>query len=244
MSAACRRHDLMLSLADSHPVASLEKTITLIKLLPSVSTAQATHALLFCRVLGGKHCNDVASLPRFCIIPRYCMYACYLLAAGWLGHLGSSLSLPTHTFFFCLSSTFETFPPARRALTPHPYGINALGSAAVKANSDFSKASESFSWNEIEDEKRDIQYDRKETKINVWGFAVSVWELQLWGGFMGELLGWLGDLDSELLKDHVTLKTGVMLLKIRLFHHRNTLYIFFKNTVVIIFHNIPVVTVI
>lgn len=199
MSAACRRHDLMLSLADSHPVASLEKIIALIKLLPSVSTAQATHALLFCRVLGGKHCNDVASLPRFFVIPRYCMYACYLLAAGWLGHLGWSPSLPTHTFFFCLSSTFETFPPARRALTPHPYGINALGSAAVKANSDFSKASESFSWNEIEDEKRDIQYDRTEKKIAVsWHCNVGMGASAV-GVFMGELLGWLGDLDSERL---------------------------------------------
>ncbi len=109
MSAACRRHDLMLSLADSHPVASLEKTIALIKLLPSVSTAQATHALLFCRVLGGKHCNDVASLPRFFVISRYCMYACYLLAAGWLGHLGWSPSLPTHTFFSASPALLKLF---------------------------------------------------------------------------------------------------------------------------------------
>jgi len=40
------------------------------------------------------------------------------------------------------------------------------------------------------------------------------------------------------LKDHMTLKTGVMMLKIQLYHHKNNVYFKIVYFIVIIFDNI------
>lgn len=114
------------------------------------------------------------------------MYACYLLTAGWLGHLGWSPSLPTHTFFPASPALFRLFLQHDARSTPHTYGINVLGAAAVKANSDLSKASPA----EMRCRMKNGTYGRIE-KSACEALQWSVWELKLWEGIMGELLGWL-----------------------------------------------------
>lgn len=149
--------------------------------------AQASHASLYCRVAGGEHCNNVVSLPLFFFSNTSVLHVRLLSARCWLTRALRLKSISSHPHLFsCLLSTFQTFLQHDARSTPHTYGINVLGAAAVKANSDFSKASSG----EMRCRMRNGTYGRIE-KSACEALQWSVRELKLWEGIMGELLGWL-----------------------------------------------------